>query len=152
MSLQEDPDLALAKMLQAQEQAWLAMAGSAGLENLPGLAGGAGAGEPAAARSEDGDAAAEGEELTDEEVARRMQEQEEREFQARLLALAGVGPAAAGAGGAAGTGEAGEGAPQEGEDYVTEDDVDPDELTYEEVGAAGTAPALEGAAWPSGGG
>ncbi|KAL4441836.1 hypothetical protein ABPG77_003752 [Micractinium sp. CCAP 211/92] len=137
---EEDPDLALAKMLQAQEQAWLAMAGSAGLENLPGIAGGAGAGEPAAARTEGVDAGAEAKELTDEEVARRLQEEEEREFQARLLALAGVGgQAAAGTGGAAVEGEEGEGAAQEGEGYVTDDDVDPDELTYEELTALGEA-------------
>ena len=59
-------------MLQAQEQAWLAMAGGSGaLENLPlGGGGGApgGAAEPAAA-AEGGD----GEELTDEEMARRLQ-------------------------------------------------------------------------------
>ncbi|KAL4433972.1 hypothetical protein ABPG75_000413 [Micractinium tetrahymenae] len=139
---EEDPDLALAKMLQAQEQVWLAMAGSAGVENVPGFAGGAGAGEPAAAaRAEDGDAGADGEELTDEEMARRLQEHEEREFQARLLALAGVGPAGAAASGAAaaGEGEGGEGAAQEAEGYYTEDDVDPDEMTYEELTALGEA-------------
>ncbi|PSC73107.1 3-ketoacyl-thiolase peroxisomal [Micractinium conductrix] len=139
---EEDPDLALAKMLQAQEQAWLAMAGGSGaLENLPlGGGGGApgGAAEPAAA-AEGGD----GEELTDEEMARRLQEDEEREFQARLLALAGVGPAGVAAGGGDGAADDGGGDAEGGdagnEGYLTEDDADPDELTYEELTALGEA-------------
>lgn len=130
--------MALAKMLQAQEQAWMAMAGGSGaLENLP-LAGGGGGGgsEPAALDSSGaGEAAGEGEELTDEEMARRLQEEEEREFQARLLALAGVRPASGGGSIAGGEGGGeGAGAQQAGQGYLTEDEVDPDELTYEEVG------------------
>lgn len=60
-----------------------------------------------------------------------MQEQEEREFQQRLLALAGMGGAGAADAGAAG-GEAGAEA-----GYASEDEVDPDDLSYEEVGAGG---------------
>ncbi len=74
--MQEDPDLALAKMLQAQEQAWLAMAGSGAVENLGPSAGAAGGDLGAAAGSEHGAAADDGpEELTDEEMARRLQEE-----------------------------------------------------------------------------
>ena len=49
----EDPDLALAKMLQAQEQAWLAMAGATSgvIENLPPAGGGGEAGRGALVRS-----------------------------------------------------------------------------------------------------
>lgn len=60
--------------------------------------------------------------------------QEEREFQQRLLALAGIGPAGGGgtAGGGGGAGAEGE---EEGEEgYLSEDEVDPDDLSYEEVG------------------
>ena len=126
--LQEDPDLALAKMLQAQEQAWLAMAGSGALENMPGGGGGGGGGPTAAGPA--GEGGAEGEELTDEEMARRLQEEEEREFQQRLLALAGIG-APGGAGSAADAGAGVEAATE----YASEDEVDPDDLSYEEVGA-----------------
>jgi hypothetical protein len=129
--LQEDPDLALAKMLQAQEQAWLAMAGqgSAVLENVPpgGVEPGAG---PRGANNDGIDA--EGEALTDEEMARRLQQEEELEFQQRLLALAGVGPP--GAPEAIGEGPP-EGVADEGDDYLDEA-VDPDELTYEQVRVA----------------
>lgn len=148
-SPEEDPDLALAKMLQAQEQAWLAMAsGSGALENMPMGVGAAGGNEPGARdmgtggdAGADGGEASEGEDLTDEEFARRMQEEEEREFQARLLALAGIGgPAGGAAGGAQGDGQGGAGEEAEaGEGYLTEDDVDPDELTYEELTALGEA-------------
>lgn len=66
------------------------------------------------------------------------QEDEEREFQARLLALAGVGPAGVAAGGGDGAADDGGGDAEGGdagnEGYLTEDDADPDELTYEEVG------------------
>jgi E3 ubiquitin-protein ligase BIG BROTHER-like protein len=131
-------------MLQAQEQAWLAMAGgSGGLENLPtgGAApGGSGSGaEPGEPGEGEGGSEDEGEELSDEEMARQLQEQEEREFQARLLALAGVAPGGSGAAGgddggdAAAGGDAGAGGAAQGEGYLTEDEVDPDELTYEEV-------------------
>jgi E3 ubiquitin-protein ligase BIG BROTHER-like protein len=166
-------------MLQAQEQAWLAMAGASSgvIENLPpagsgeaGPAGSAGQSREGGSSSggggsgEDGEAEGdeeEGEEqqekeLTDEEVARRMQEEEEREFQQRLLALAGVGPggaAATGSGGAAGGAGggggglardlAGELAEAAGE-YLSEDDVDPDDMTYEEVGVQGQARGGEG--------
>ena len=58
--------------------------------------------------------------------------QEEREFQQRLLALAGIGPAPGGGGGAGA--EGGEGG--EEEEYLSEDEVDPDDLSYEEVGRA----------------
>ncbi|KAI7843664.1 hypothetical protein COHA_002565 [Chlorella ohadii] len=132
---EEDPDLALAKMLQAQEQAWLAMAGSGAVENLGPSAGAAGGDLGAAAGSEHGAAADDGpEELTDEEMARRLQEEEEREFQQRLLALAGIGPAPGGGGGG------GEGAPEgEEAEYASEDEVDPDDLSYEELTALGEA-------------
>jgi hypothetical protein len=108
-------------MLQSQEQAWLAMAGTSSsvLENLPPAA----PGSPAAAPAHGAQA---GEGLTDEEVARLLQEEEEREFQQRMLALAGIGPAAAGAGA--------EGAPADGgAEFASEDEVDPDNLSYEEV-------------------
>ncbi|PRW57669.1 3-ketoacyl- thiolase peroxisomal [Chlorella sorokiniana] len=137
---EEDPDLALAKMLQAQEQAWLAMAGSGAMENLGPAAGAAGGDVGAAAGAtsggyELGAGAGEPEELTDEEMARRLQEEEEREFQQRLLALAGIGPAPGGGGGVPGEGAA------EGEEaeYASEDEVDPDDLSYEELTALGEA-------------
>lgn len=111
-------------MLQSQEQAWLAMAGpsSSVLENMPP----ASSGEPCAAAAQDGQAGG-GRELTDEEVARLLQREEEREFQQRLLALAGINPAAAGADGAGGA------AADVGAEYASEDEVDPDNLSYEEV-------------------
>ncbi len=60
--------------------------------------------------------------------------QEEREFQQRLLALAGIGPAPGGGGGG------GEGAPEgEEAEYASEDEVDPDDLSYEEVRSAAAA-------------
>lgn len=64
-------------MLQAQEQAWLAMAGSGAMENLGPAAGAAGGELGAAASGGDdaGAAAGEPEELTDEEMARRLQEE-----------------------------------------------------------------------------
>ena len=65
-------------MLQAQEQAWLAMAGSGAMENLGPAAGVAGSEPGAAAGAAGGELGAAGdeeEELTDEEMARRLQEQ-----------------------------------------------------------------------------
>lgn len=65
-------------MLQAQEQAWLAMAGSGAMENLGPAAGAAGGELGAAAGAAGGELGAAGdeaEELTDEEMARRLQEQ-----------------------------------------------------------------------------
>ncbi len=97
-------------MLQSQEQAWLAMAGTSSgvLENMPP----ASSGEPCAAAAQDGQAGGGEEEL---------------EFQQRLLALAGINPAAAGADGAGGA------AADVGAEYASEDEVDPDNLSYEEV-------------------
>eukprot|EP00887_Chlorella_sp_A99_P003597 scaffold7.g3597.t1 len=89
----------------------------------------------AAQQQEQGEQAAAGEAaLTDEELAAALQAEEDAAFQARLLALAGVGGGFGPAGGEE-EGEAGE----EEEGYLSEDGVDPDEMTYEELTALGEA-------------
>ncbi|KAK9808802.1 hypothetical protein WJX72_003943 [[Myrmecia] bisecta] len=143
----EDDDLALAKALQEQERAmWMLASGrpsgfASRSENAFFYRGqqagpsqvaqrvqsGASAG-PAGAEGSDADGmasgssdAAEGESEgagDDEELARRLQEEEEREHYARMMQMAGFGA---------------EGEEEEEEGYISDDSVDPDTMTYEEL-------------------
>jgi E3 ubiquitin-protein ligase BIG BROTHER-like protein len=106
---QEDGDLALAKILQEQERAFLSLSQGQAEENSP----------PASNEQDDFDG------LTDEEVALRLQQQETAEFDARLRALAGIPSDGMLA--------------EDDNDADNEEGVDPDNLSYEELSALGDA-------------
>jgi E3 ubiquitin-protein ligase BIG BROTHER-like protein len=116
----ENDDVALAKILQEQERAFLALARSnISMENIP----------PSSARQsaqalEEGNESLEQEEkpLTDEEIAWKLMQEEEDEFQKRMLAMAGVSSEF-----------------DDGPQYSSEDIMDPDDFTYEELTALGDA-------------
>ncbi|KDD76012.1 hypothetical protein H632_c397p1 [Helicosporidium sp. ATCC 50920] len=85
-----DEDYQLAKLLQEQERAFLALvSASSTRENFPPRSP-VQRGTSASPRPEAG--------LSDEEMARRLQQEEEAEFERRLHALAGVGRQAEGSG------------------------------------------------------
>eukprot|EP00890_Picochlorum_soloecismus_P001267 jgi/Picsp_1/2140/NSC_05605-R1_zinc finger len=118
----ENDDVALAKIFQEQERAFLALARSnISMENIPPSS----AHQSAQVLQDDYGTLDQGErQLTDEEIAWKLMQEEEDEFQKRMLAMAGVGASSEF---------------DDGPQYSSEDIRDPDDFTYEELTALGDA-------------
>ncbi|KAG7673122.1 hypothetical protein Ndes2526B_g05303 [Nannochloris sp. 'desiccata'] len=140
----EDQDLALAKLLQEQERAFLSIAGIQGpAENVPPAFGQ----EDSLERSPSPGDSTEARPLTDEELAWKLMQEEEAEFQRRMMAFAGVqypgiSPrghgAAARAEGAEDDSNFNSGDEDGGGEIDSDDDIpDPDSMSYEELTALG---------------
>ncbi|CAK0779108.1 hypothetical protein CVIRNUC_004697 [Coccomyxa viridis] len=151
----EDEDFAIAKALQEQERAFMALQrfmhgdtrefrraahGRAEAESEEG---------PDDADDKEGSADLSGEgceeeDGDDEAFARRLQEEADREHYARLIELTGGHSDLEAAFRGAGIAEGEEGdddwtGEEEDQDYLTEDSIDPDDMTYEELQALGEA-------------